>query len=102
MEALLRARGFLRAQIVRMLAFEGALVSALGLIVGLLLGWVMSVVLIDVVNRQSFHWSMDVHLPWAGLGIFALVMLAAAVLAAVSSARRAVAGEAVRAVREDW
>ena len=99
---MLRHVGFLRAQIVRMLAFEGALVSTLGLVVGLLLGWVMSVVLINVVNRQSFHWSMDVHLPWAGLGIFALVMLAAATLAAVSSARRAVAGEAVRSVREDW
>jgi putative ABC transport system permease protein len=99
---MLRHIGFLRAQIVRMLAFEGALVSALGLTVGLLLGWVMSVVLIDVVNRQSFHWSMDVHLPWSGLGVFAPVMLVAAMLAAVSSARRAVAGEAVRAVREDW
>ncbi len=99
---MLRHVGFLRAQIVRMLAFEGALVSTLGLVVGLLLGWVMSVVLIDVVNRQSFHWSMDVHIPWSGLGIFALAMLAAAILAAVSSARRAVAGEAVRAVREDW
>lgn len=99
---MLRHVGFMRTQIVRMLAFEGVLVSTLGLVVGLLLGWVMSVVLIDVVNRQSFHWSMDVHLPWSGLGIFALAMLAAATLAAISSARRAVAGEAVRAVREDW
>ncbi|KPK35359.1 MAG: hypothetical protein AMJ66_01465 [Betaproteobacteria bacterium SG8_40] len=64
--------------------------------------WVMSVVLIDVVNRQSFHWSMDVYLPWSGLAAFAGAMLAAAVAAAVASARRAVAGEAVRAVREDW
>lgn len=99
---MLRHVGFSRAQIVRMLAFEGALVSTLGLAVGLLLGWVMSVVLIDVVNRQSFHWSMDVYLPWSGLGLFALAMLTAAMLAAIASARRAVAGEAVRAVREDW
>ncbi len=99
---MLRHIGFSRAQIMRMLAFEGALVSALGLIVGLLLGWVMSLVLIDVVNRQSFHWSMDVHLPWSGLGVFAAAMLAAAMLAAVASARRALTGDAVRAVREDW
>ena len=70
--------------------------------VGLLLGWVMSVVLIDVVNRQSFHWSMDVYLPWSGLGLFAISMLLAAMLAAVTSARRAMAGDVVRAVREDW
>jgi len=99
---MLRHIGFSRAQIVRMLAFEGALVSTIGLIVGLLLGWIMSVVLIEVVNRQSFHWSMDLHLPWPGLGLFALAMLAAAMLAAVSSARHALAGDAVRAVREDW
>ncbi len=99
---MLRHIGFSRAQIVRMLGFEGLLVSALGLVVGLLLGWAMSVVLIEVVNRQSFHWSMDVYLPWSGLGLFAISMLVAAVLAAVASARRAMAGDVVRAVREDW
>jgi putative ABC transport system permease protein len=99
---MLRHIGFSRAQVLRMLAFEGLLVSALGLVVGLLLGWVMSVVLIDVVNRQSFHWSMDVYLPWSGLGLFAIAMLLAAMFAAVASARRAMAGDVVRAVREDW
>ena len=99
---MLRHIGFLRRQILRMLAFEGALLSVLGLAIGLALGWVMSVVLIDVVNRQSFHWSMDVHVPWSGLSLFAVSMFAAAIIAAVTSARRAVAGEAVRAVREDW
>jgi len=99
---MLRHIGFSRAQVLRMLAFEGLLVSALGLAVGLLLGWVMSVVLVDVVNRQSFHWSMDVYLPWSGLGLFAIAMLLAAMFAAVTSARRAMAGDVVRAVREDW
>jgi putative ABC transport system permease protein len=99
---MLRHVGFSRAQIVRMLAFEGLIVSALGLVVGLLLGWAMSVVLIDVVNRQSFHWSMDVYFPWSGLGVFAISMLIAAMFAAVASARRAMAGDVVRAVREDW
>jgi putative ABC transport system permease protein len=99
---MLRHIGFSRAQIVRMLGFESLLVSVLGLFVGLLLGWVMSVVLIEVVNRQSFHWSMDVFLPWSGLGLFAISMLVAAMLAAVTSARQATAGDVVRAVREDW
>jgi putative ABC transport system permease protein len=99
---MLRHIGFSRAQILRMLAFEGLLVSALGLVVGLLLGWLMSVVLIEVVNRQSFHWSMDAYIPWPGLGLFAISMLLAAMLAAVASARRAMAGGVARAVREDW
>jgi putative ABC transport system permease protein len=99
---MLRHIGFSRAQVLRMLAFEGLLVSALGLVVGLLLGWVMSVVLVDVVNRQSFHWSMDVYLPWSGLGLFGIAMLLAAMIATVTSARRSMAGDVVRAVREDW
>ena len=99
---MLRHIGFSRTQIVRMLGFEGLIVSAIGLTVGLVLGWVMSIVLIEVVNRQSFHWSMDIFLPWSGLGLFAASMLVAAMLAAVASAHRAVAGDVVRAVREDW
>jgi putative ABC transport system permease protein len=85
-----------------MLAFEGVLVSALGVAVGLALGWVMSLVLIHVVNRQSFHWSMDLHMPWLALAAFALAMLAAATASATLSARRAMAGDAVRAVKDDW
>jgi len=66
------------------------------------LGWLISMVLIHVVNRQSFHWSMDLHLPWATLTEFALVMLGLAVLTALVSGRRAMGTEAVRAVKEDW
>ena len=99
---MLRHIGVTRAQLRGMLAFEGALISAIGIAVGLALGWVMSLVLIHVVNRQSFHWSMDVHMPWAGLAGFAAAMLAAATLSASLSARRASAGDAVRAVKEDW
>jgi len=70
--------------------------------VGMLLGWLISLVLIHVVNRQSFHWSMEVHLPWGNLLLFALGLLALATLTAVLSGRQAMTGDAVRAVREDW
>jgi putative ABC transport system permease protein len=99
---MLRHIGMTRAQIAVMLASEGALVSALGLAVGMALGWLISLVLIHVVNRQSFHWSMDLHLPWAALAAFAGVMLALATLTALWSGRRAMSAEAVLAVKEDW
>jgi len=99
---MLRHIGMTRAQVGAMLAVEGALVSALGLATGMALGWLISMVLIHVVNRQSFHWSMDLHLPWATLTEFALVMLGLAVLTALVSGRRAMGTEAVRAVKEDW
>jgi len=55
-----------------------------------------------VVNPQSFHWSMDLVVPWARLlGLCAAVLLAASVAAGLS-ARSAVSVQAVRAVKEDW
>jgi putative ABC transport system permease protein len=99
---MLRHVGMTRRQVGGMLAVEGALVSALGLVTGMALGWLISMVLIHVVNRQSFHWSMDLHLPWMTLIEFAAAMMALAVLTALASGRRAMEDDAVRAVREDW
>jgi len=59
----LRHIGMTRRQIGSMLAAQGLLVSALGLAVGLTLGWVISLVLIHVVNRHSFHWGWSCTCP---------------------------------------
>jgi len=99
---MLRHLGLTRRQIGAMLAAEGLAVSALGLAVGLGLGAVISLILIHVVNRQSFHWSMDFAVPWLPLAAFCAVMLAAAAGTATASARAAMTGDAVRAVKEDW
>jgi putative ABC transport system permease protein len=98
----LRHLGMTRRQIGAMLAGEGFLVSGLGLAVGLALGWIISLVLIEVVNPQSFHWGMDLHMPWRLLAEFVAAMLALATLTAIVSGRAAMSGEAVRAVKEDW
>lgn len=99
---MLRHIGMTRAQIGGMLAAEGALVSALGLVTGIALGWLISMVLIHVVNRQSFHWSMELHMPWGSLTAFVAAMLGLAVITALASGRRAMGQEAVVAVKEDW
>ena len=99
---MLRHVGMTRRQIGAMLATEGFLVSSLGLAVGLALGGIISLILIHVVNRQSFHWSMDLAVPWTPLAAFAAVMLVAASATAMASARAAMRDDAVRAVKEDW
>jgi putative ABC transport system permease protein len=99
---MLRHVGMTRSEIGAMLATEGALVSALGLALGLALGWVISLVLIHVVNRQSFHWSMELHPPWGLLALLAAALLLLATLTALASGRRALSVDVVRAVREDW
>jgi putative ABC transport system permease protein len=99
---MLRHLGLTRRQIAGMLALEGALAAGLGVLAGLLAGGAIGLVLIEVVNRQSFHWSMDLRVPWASLALFALVLVALAALAAVLAGAQAMRQDAVLAVREDW
>ncbi len=98
----LRHIGMTRGEIRRMLASEGALVSGIGLVVGVAVGAVISVVLVHVVNPQSFHWGMELAVPWAALAAFVVIVLALSVLTAVVAGRQATRGEVVRAVRDDW
>ena len=99
---MLRHLGLTRHQIGWMLAQEGALAAGVGVAAGLLAGGAIGLVLIEVVNRQSFHWSMDLHVPWASLALFAAGLVALAALAAVLAGRQAMRRDAVLAVREDW
>jgi putative ABC transport system permease protein len=99
---MLRHVGMTRRQIVAMLCAEGTLIAALGAAAGLVLGWVISLILIHVVNRQSFHWGMDMHLPWGFLVALTLVLVVLAAVTAYLSGREAMSVGAVRAVREDW
>lgn len=99
---MLRHLGLTRRQIGWMLAQEGALAAGVGVLGGLLAGGAIGLVLIEVVNRQSFHWSMDVHVPWGSLTLFASGLIALAALAAVLAGRQAMRQDAVLAVREDW
>lgn len=99
---MLRYLGMTRAEIGAMLAFEGGLLALLGVVVGLALGWLVSLILIHVVNPQSFHWTMDLHVPWLPLTAVAAILLAASALTALVSSRQAMSREAIQAVREDW
>lgn len=98
----LRHLGLTRAQIGIMLAIEGAVLGALGVIVGLITGVIVSLILIYVVNRQSFHWSMDLAAPTGLLTALSLALVASSALIAVFSGRQAMSGDVVRAVKEDW
>jgi len=99
---MLRHIGVSRRQIGTMLAAEGALLGLVGGLAGLALGVVMSQVLIHVVNPQSFHWTMDTRLPWPLFAALLTALVPAAAGTALLAGRRALSGDAVRAVREDW
>ena len=97
----LRFLGLTRREILRMLAFEGAAAGAMGALLGLLSGVAISAVLVHVVNRQSFHWSLEMHWPVAAVVAFLTALVALCAVAARSSGAFAVRHEAILAVKDD-
>ena len=94
--------GLTRRQVLAVVAGEGAAWTATGAVAGVALGLAVSLVLVKVVNPQSFHWTMDMQVP-----VLRLLALAAAVVAAGTLTARVAGGaaagrDAVLAVKEDW
>ena len=95
--------GFTRRQVLTLVASEGALWSAVGAVLGLALGLAVSVVLVKVVNPQSFHWTMQMSVPpatLAGAGRWASSSRARSPPGAAAMPRRAATSCA--SVKEDW
>ncbi len=99
---LLAHLGFTRAQVLAVVAGEGAAWTAIGAAAGLGLGLSVAVVLVHVVNPQSFHWTMDLLLPWGRLAALCAAVMAAGTATAWLAGRAAASRDAVLAVKEDW
>jgi putative ABC transport system permease protein len=109
-EALARARefgmlrhvGVQRRQIVAQLAIEATLGVSVAVAWGGVIGAAIGLVLIERVNPQSFHWTMQVHWPLGLLALSAAALIAAALIAALLAARSALGTGPLAAVRQDW
>jgi putative ABC transport system permease protein len=99
---LLAHLGLTRRQILAVVAGEGAAWTAVGAVAGVALGLAVAVVLVFVVNPQSFHWTMDLELPWLRLAALATAVVAAGTLTARFAGAAAASRDAVLAVKEDW
>ena len=99
---LLSHLGLTRAQILAVVAGEALAWTAAGALLGIALGLAVSMVLVFVVNPQSFHWTMELLVPWPRLALLAAAVLAAGTVTAAVSARAAAGRDAVLAVKEDW
>ena len=97
----LRFLGLRRRDVLAMLALEGAATGALGALIGLVSGAAISLVLVHVVNRQSFHWGMEVHWPVGALAALTVSIVVACALGARWSGAAAVRREAILAVKDD-
>jgi putative ABC transport system permease protein len=99
---LLAHLGLTRRQILTVVAGEGAAWTLIGSMAGLALGLAVSVVLVHVVNPQSFHWTMDLAVPWLRLLALCAAVVAAGTVTAWLAGRAAAGQDAVLAVKEDW
>jgi putative ABC transport system permease protein len=99
---LLAHLGLTRRQILAVVAAEGAAWTAIGSAAGLALGLAVSIVLVYVVNPQSFHWTMDLLVPWVRLAALCAAVVIAGTLTAWLAGRAAAGRDAVLAVKEDW
>jgi putative ABC transport system permease protein len=88
---LLRFLGASRPQVRRLIVFEAGLLGLLASFAGLALGVLLSLILIYVINKQSFGWTIQFHWPLAllaaGLGGVYLATLLAALYPARAAAR---------------
>jgi putative ABC transport system permease protein len=99
---LLAHLGLTRRQILTVVAGEGAAWTVIGALAGLGLGLAVSAVLVHVVNPQSFHWTMDLRVPWLRLLALCAAVMVAGTLTAWLAGRAAAGKDAVLAVKEDW
>ena len=99
---MLRHLGVTRAQILTLLAAESTLVTLLAAALGLGAGLGIAWILVEIINPQSFHWTMDLRVPGGMLAALAAALLVAAALTSTLTGRRALSIDAVRAVKDDW
>lgn len=84
--ATVRAVGGSRRQLTLMVVAEAALLGVAAAAAGGAVGLVVGVILVEVVNLQSFGWSLDLVLPWASLATMAAWVVGACVLAGLAPA----------------
>ena len=99
---LLAHLGLTRRQVLAVVAAEGAAWTLIGSLAGLALGLAVSVVLVHVVNPQSFHWTMDLLVPCLRLALLCAAVVLAGTATAWIAGRAAAGQDAVLAVKEDW
>ncbi|MFN9475213.1 FtsX-like permease family protein, partial [Acidovorax sp.] len=99
---LLAHLGLTRRQILGVVAAEGAAWTGVGAVAGVLLGLAVSVVLVHVVNPQSFHWTMDLRVPGWRLAALCAAVVVSGTVTAWLAGRAAAGRDAVMAVKEDW
>lgn len=73
----MRALGLSRAEMAKATAGEGFILSLCGVLSGLLISVALGWLLIYVINKQTFGWTLQFDLPWFQLAVLGLLVVAA-------------------------
>lgn len=98
---MLRHLGLARRDLLLLVCTEALVVALTGLVAGTVAGLGLSLVLVDKVTRESFHWSLDLHVPGGSLLLYLATLLVACIGSALLAGRAAVATGTLHSVRED-
>jgi putative ABC transport system permease protein len=98
---LLRFLGAASGQIRKLIVIEASLIGLIANFAGIALGFALSLILIYVINKQSFGWTIRFHWPVAVLLGALTVVYAATVLASWYPARVAVRLNPVEVIHEE-
>jgi putative ABC transport system permease protein len=86
---MLRLVGALRSQVRRAVVIEAALIGGMSQVIGLAVGLALAVILVYVINVQSFGWTIQFRVPIVFLAQISLAVVVATALAGLYPARRA-------------
>ena len=98
---LLRFLGAAAGQVRKLILVEAGILGLLANIAGLALGFALSLILIYVINKQSFGWTIRFHWPVAVLFAGLTIVYAATVLAGLYPARVAVQLNPLEVIHEE-
>lgn len=99
--ALLRFLGAAQSQIRHIILCEAGLLGLLATALGLALGTLLSLILVFVINKQSFGWTIQFHWPFGLLAAALAGIYLATVLAALYPARTAMRMNPIEVIHEE-
>ncbi len=98
---ILRYLGAQRIQIEKIVLGQSFFLGCLGNITGLGVGAILSLLLVNVINRQSFGWTVQLAVPWDFILQSGLLVIVAALAAGYIPARQAAKTLAPEVVRDE-
>ncbi|MBI4641175.1 MAG: ABC transporter permease [Candidatus Tectomicrobia bacterium] len=96
---ILRSIGATKGQVRKVVMIEATLMGIIGSVLGILTGIALSFVLIFVINKQSFGWTLQVSYPYPMMIYSTLLIMLTSIVAGYFPARKASAVDLTEAVQ---